>query len=56
MYHVSVIVQAAQAEFTPGKPLFMGLNVIRKEGHCVSTELETLMNVLMFTLSGDILP
>ena len=55
-HHVSVVVQAAQAEFATGTPLFMGLNVIRKQGHCVSTELETLMYVLIFTLSGGILP
>ncbi|KAL3162352.1 hypothetical protein ABBQ32_010035 [Trebouxia sp. C0010 RCD-2024] len=48
--------KAAQAHFTTGTPLFMGLNVIRKQGHCVSTELETLMYVLVFTLSGGILP
>ncbi len=48
--------QAADAEFTTGTPLFMGLNVIRKKGHGVSTELETLMYVLIFTLSGGILP
>ena len=54
--HVSVVVQAAQAEFTTGTPLFMGLSVIRKQGQCVSTELETLMYVLIFTLSGGILP
>ncbi|KAL0019659.1 hypothetical protein WJX77_010649 [Trebouxia sp. C0004] len=48
--------EAAQADFTTGTPLFMGLNVIRKQGHCVSTELETLMYVLIFTLSGGILP
>ena len=41
--HVSVVVRAAQAECTVGTPLFVGLNVIRKQGHCVSTELETLM-------------
>ena len=56
MHHVSVVMQAAQAEFAISTPLFMGLNVICKQGHCVSTELETLMYVLIFTLSGGILP
>ena len=55
-HHVRGVVQAAQAEFTTGTPLFMGSNVIRRQGHCVSTELETLMYVLIFTLSGGILP
>ena len=54
--HVSGVAQAAQAEFPTGTPLFMGLNVIRRQGHCVSTELETLMYVLIFTLSGGVLP
>ncbi|KAL3130716.1 hypothetical protein ABBQ38_000065 [Trebouxia sp. C0009 RCD-2024] len=48
--------KAAQAQFATGTPLFMGVNVIRKQGQCVSTELETLMYVLIFTLSGGILP
>ena len=34
----------------------MALNVMRKQGHGVSTELETLMYVLIFTLSGGVLP
>ena len=46
-HHVSGVVQAAQAEFTTGTPLFMGLNVICKQGQCISTELETLMYVLI---------
>lgn len=48
--------QAAHAEFTTGTPLFMGLNVLHKNGHSVSTELETLLYVLIFTLSGGKLP
>ena len=54
MHHGSAVVQAAK--FPTGTPLFMGLNVLRKKGHNVSTELETLMYVLMFTLSGGKLP
>ena len=50
------VVQAAEEEVTIGTPLFMGLNVIRKQGLCVSTELETLMYVMIFILSGGILP
>lgn len=34
----------------------MGLNVIRKTGHNVSTELESLMYALIFILTGGILP
>ena len=34
----------------------MALNVERKHGHNVSTELETLMYVLIFIVSGGILP
>ena len=49
-------VQAAQCEFTIGTPLFMAWNVIHKQGHTVSTELESLMCVLMFILSGGVLP
>lgn len=56
MHHGSVVVQAADAEFTTGTPLFMGLNVLRKKGHNVSTELESLMYVLLFTLSDGKLP
>ncbi|KAL3162655.1 hypothetical protein ABBQ38_008700 [Trebouxia sp. C0009 RCD-2024] len=48
--------KAAQCEFPTGTPLFMAWNVIRKQGHTVSTELESLMYVLMFILSGGILP
>lgn len=55
-HHVSGVAQAAQPDFTTGTPLFMGLNVIYGQGHCVSTELETLLYVLIFTLSGGILP
>ena len=55
MHHGSIVVQAADADVT-GTPLFMGLNVLRKNGHNVSTELETWLYVLIFTLSGGILP
>lgn len=55
-HHVSGVAQAAQPDFTTGTPLFMGLNVIYGQGHCVSTELETLLYVSIFTLSGGILP
>ena len=34
----------------------MGWNVICKQGHNVSTELESLMYVLIFILTGGILP
>ena len=56
MHHDGAVVQAAHAEFTAGTPLFMALNILRKKGHGVSTELETLMYVLIFTLSGGFLP
>ena len=54
--HHGGAVQAAHAEMTIGTPLFMAVDVLRKKGHDVSTELETLMYVLIFTLSGGILP
>ena len=56
LHHDRFVVQAAQADWPTGTPLFKGLNVICKQGHCVSTELETLMYVLIFTLSGGFLP
>ena len=56
MHHVRVVVQVAQAEFTTDKPPFVELNVIRKQCHCVSTELETLTCVLIFTLFVGMLP
>ena len=34
----------------------MGWNVIRQKGHLVSTELESLLYVLIFVLTGGILP
>ena len=42
-HHVCVVVQAAES--TTGTPLFMGSNVVQKQDHCISTELETLMYV-----------
>ena len=51
-----VLCRLLKQSSTSGTPLFMGLNVIRKQGHCISTELETLMYVLILTLSGGILP
>ena len=58
MHHGKAAVQAAHAEFTTGTPLFTGLNVLRKKSDGVIPELslETLMYVLIFTLSGVILP
>ena len=44
LHHVSVVVQAAQAGFTIGTPLFMGLNAIRKQGHCVSMSAQCALS------------
>lgn len=53
LHHSSVVVQAA--DVTTGTPLFMGLNVLWGNGHTVSTELETLLYVLIFTLAASCL-
>lgn len=56
--HVNVVAVDAQAARSgvTGTPLFMGWNVVCKRGHSVSTELESLMYVLIFILTGGILP
>lgn len=56
MQTLMTLAQAVETGFTTGTPLFMGWNVIRKRGHLVSTELESLLYVLIFVLTGGILP
>ncbi|DBB01130.1 TPA: hypothetical protein ACH3X1_001021 [Trebouxia sp. C0004] len=46
MQTLMTLAQAVGTGFTTGTPLFMGWNVIRKKGHLVSTELESLFYVL----------
>ncbi|KAL0020854.1 hypothetical protein WJX77_002314 [Trebouxia sp. C0004] len=50
------LAQAVETGFTTGTPLFMGWNVIRKKGHLVSTELESLFYVFTFVVASGILP
>ena len=50
--------QAGDLGCTTGTLLLMGLNILRRKVHCVSTDLGTctLMYVLIFILSGGVLP
>lgn len=50
--------QASDLGYTTSTLLFMGLNILRRKVHCVSTDLGTctLMYVLIFILSGGVLP
>ncbi|KAL0034529.1 hypothetical protein WJX79_006917 [Trebouxia sp. C0005] len=52
MQTLTTLAQAVETGFITGTPLLMGWNVIRKKGHLVSTELESLFYVLIFVLAG----
>ena len=47
-------VQASKGGNTTGIPLFMACNVIKDGKHSVSTELETVLYVVIFILSNSV--
>ena len=54
--HATFVVQASSAGGQMGTPLFMSIAVLMEMGHSVGTELESLMYVIIFILSGGRLP
>ena len=54
--HATFVVQASSAGGQTGTPLFMSIAVMIGMGHSMGTELESLMYVIIFILSGGRLP